>query len=129
MRNDEHIEESMFPCGDHGEKLASLGAQVTALKERGDERHCTILRKLDTIIVAGEETNGRLGALENWRSSVGSSLEQTKKMADSIQNIEIVQHERGGERRVWMVIWGLVIVLLGGATSAVAGFAMHKIWP
>jgi len=119
----------MFPCGDHGEKLASLGAQVTALKERGDERHCTILRKLDTIIVAGEETNGRLGALENWRSSVGSSLEQTKKMAASIQNIEIVQHERGGERRVWMVIWGLVIVLLGGATSAVAGFAMHKIWP
>jgi len=128
MMSEPQDKSDMFPCGDHGEKIAFLVASLGAYKEQVDERHVEVTRKLDRIITAGEETNGRLGSLEIWRGAMGASVDQTKKMAESVENIQLVQKEQQGERRVWLILWGLAVALVASATSAIAEVAISKLW-
>ena len=80
-------DDNMFPCGEHGEKLATLTATMNALERRGDERHAENGRKLDRIIAETTEANHRLRSLEEWRAAQVVRADEVRRVVAAVEEI------------------------------------------
>ena len=111
----------MFPCGDHGERIAALEATVIGIEQHTNERHLENCRriadnqaetnkKLDHIDRLVTETNGRLRELEAFR------IETDAKEAHSghiVEVIEEIQEEQNRVREELAIVKGERLVRSG----------------